>query len=175
MKTGTLLLIVVFAIASGGCALHYVPTPSPAFDVIPEFTTTNAVYLRNGQPSTDEVIWSNFDPRFTGYANLHEWTNVAISLAERELTKRGMTIADGESRSLTMAITSAKHEPVADGFGDQMTIVMHVEAGNGYSADYTGKNASYVMRKIPRLVDGAVMRVVAEVLKDPNIVSYLSK
>jgi hypothetical protein len=169
-----LLLLGTAALAIVGCSTRstFVPKPWPTLEPIPEFTTSNSVYLRNGQSSTDEVLWHDHDFRLQGYANLRVWTDVAISLADRELRKRGMAVTEGASRSLTMTITSVKSSQIPN-TGEQIIVVMHVEAGNGYTAEYKGENKTFFLRNLQRQIDGAVMRVVTEAFKDPKIVSYL--
>ena len=70
-------------------------------------------------------------------------------------------------------MTSAVH---ASGFWTiSTTIDMHVVAGNGYEADYQGVNSSVMIKSPGHQTDGAMMRVVKELLLDPEIVRYLSR
>ena len=50
-----------------------------------------------------------------------------------------------------------------------------VETGGGYRSTYTGRNGSAMMANAERQIDGAMMRVVVEMLKDPAIVRYLTE
>ena len=52
-------------------------------------------------------------------------------------------------------------------------IVMKVTTSDGYSATYTGENDS--LASMSREIDGAMMRVVHEMLMDPKIVEFLTK
>ena len=55
------------------------------------------------------------------------------------------------------------------------TITMTAATGNGHSATYTGVNSSAMAANTKRQIDGALMRVVVQLLSDPLIVEYLTK
>ena len=106
------------------------------------------------------------------HANYNAWTDVAIIIAERELTKRGMHVVKDAKKMLTMSIVSAHTEV---GWANIATrIVMDVKTSDGYSATFTGINSSGFVAMLPRQVDGALMRVVVQMLKDQRIVSFLT-
>ena len=166
-------LVVMMALSLlGGCAHHYTPTASRPMEPITEFSSTNTVSLQNGQPSTADVqIFSNGMHRF--YGNFNAWTNTAMEITARELKQRGFSIATGAPRTLTMSIESANYD---QGMVELKTHVdMRVKTSDGYSALYVGENSSYMMAIPSRQIDGAVMRVVHEMLMDPHIVAFLTK
>ena len=166
MRRSTLGLVASSLLAA--CATAYTPDPGRPFEPIKsEFKSSHRVTLRNAQPATEEVTSGPW------IINYHAWTDVAITIANRELTNRGMTVADGAGKTLDLAIESAITE---SGFVKvTSTIVMRATTGDGYSATYTGLNSSAVMANAKRQVDGAMMRVVVELLNDPKIVEYLTK
>ena len=94
-------------------------------------------------------------------------------ITNRELTARGITIADGAPKVLQLSVESAN---TATGwFTASSEIVMRLETGDGYKATYTGKNSSAVMVNHERQIDGAMMRVIVAMLSDPQIVKYLTE
>ena len=175
MTTVRLGLLGLFVVAIAACSTRqvFVPGLHPSIEAIGEFTTSNSICLKNGQPATDEVLFHNLDFRLQGYASLHAWTGSAISLLERELRKRGMTVSDGASKCLTLRITSVQSSTFAA--GEKITLKLHVESSNGYSADYQPENSTQFLRNVQRQIDGVVMRGVVAMLNDPNIVEFLSE
>jgi hypothetical protein len=149
------------------CASPYTPSPDRPFEAITEFRSSAHVALVNAQPD-DEPHKTN-----RILANYKEWTDVAIQIAERELVERGVTIDPAATRVLRLAITDAE---TTVGFVKIRTeIRMDVETGAGQRSTYTGINSSAMAANIPRQIDGAMMRVVVEMLKDPRIVDYLKE
>jgi len=166
-------IMVGFALlVIGGCSHYYTPDPSRPFEPIDEFTSSASITLQNGQPSnTDELF---FDPTLnvhSYYANYNKWTDVAIEIAAREMTKRGMKVGTGAPKWIAMSVVGA-HTDV--GFIKIETdITMTVKTSTGYTATYVGRNSSSMAADIPRQVDGALMRVVRDMLLDPQIVAFL--
>jgi hypothetical protein len=168
-----LLVFVSMLSTLSGCVGYYIPgdyTPSASrpLEPITEFSSTSSVSLQNGQNSKESANVT------TGvYANLNAWTDVAMEIASRELKKRGLVVTGGALKTITMAIQSAKSER---GWTDMETqISMHVTTSDGYSANYIGRNSSAVSAILHRQIDGAMMRVVREMLIDPHIVAFLTK
>lgn len=160
--------VVACLLILGACATAYTPDPGRPFEAIPnEFTSNHRITLRNAQPATEEVRSGRW------YVNYNAWTDVALAITNRELTKRGMTIADGASKTLDLKVTSAVTE--SGWVTIASTIVMQATTGDGYTATYTGVNSSSMMANFERQVDGAMMRVVVQLLSDARIVEYLTK
>ena len=161
-------LLVSSALFLGACgAVSYTPSPDRPFEAIPEFKSGHQLTLTNAQPATEEVSGGHW------LVNRHAWTDVAIAIAQRELTARGMTIAAGAPNVLKLSVDSAN---TASGWVKiSSEIVMNVETGGGYKATYTGKNSAAMAANLERQIDGAMMRVVVEMLKDPAIVKYLTE
>jgi hypothetical protein len=162
------ILSLITAVFCAGCATSYTPNPSVRFEAIREFSSRNSIALLNGQPSTEKHF-------FTGnqYGNLNEWTNLAIKIASRELSKRGMTVKDNTPKSLTLSIVSAKTN--AGWVMINSDIVMTVRASNGCSKTYTGNDFSAMVGNPLTEMDTALMKVVAAMLNDPEIVAFLTK
>jgi uncharacterized lipoprotein YajG len=161
------IFTIVLALALGGCASPYTPSPDRPLEPITEFTSQQMLSIVNAQESTADVTSGPF------VANRRAWTDVAIQIAERELKARGVRIAPSAQRSLRLAVTDFRYNV---GFVTlETSIDMRVDTGGGYTATYSGKNSAVMAANPRQLVDGAMMRVVAEMLKDPNVVRYLTQ
>jgi hypothetical protein len=157
-----------------GCASEkvYVPSLERQFEPIPEFTSTKSVALSNEQPSTALVEYSSVNNHHWK-ANLHDWTDAALRMTQRELVKRGMQVGAGNPKTLKLAITSVTYETAFwSGKGETLT-VMRATTRDGYSAEYTGRSATYTFIDMARQTDYSMMNAVEQLLSDPRIVSYL--
>jgi len=168
MKRFKLSLASTVLLLFCGCATEYQPKTTVDFDEIHEFSGKGAVNLINGQPSTERAF---FFRKF--YANPNDWTNLAIKIAGRELTKRGIIVRSDTPKSLTLSIETAKSQ--AGWVKITSDITMIVRAGDGYTRTYTGEDSSVMMGNPRTEMDTALMRVVAAMLNDPQIVAYLTK
>ena len=153
------LLSVVLLFAAACSSPPYTPKGDLPFEPIPEFKTKHTIELENAQPSVTPVEIGD------GWrANYNAWTGVAIEIATRELDKRGARFGPGSERRLKLSVTRAHYEAgVAE-------IELRVETGDGHRAIYTGKNTP---ADEDRPIDGAVMRAVVQLLKDPQVVNHL--
>lgn len=159
---------IVLLTALTACKVSYTPSPDRPFEPIAkEFTSNQRVTLRNAQPKSE--------PETSGpwKIDYHAWTDVAIQIAERELKKRGVTIAPDAPKTIDLAVQFATTE--TGWVKITSTITMTATAGNGYTATYTGVNSSTMAADTKRQIDGAMMRVVVQLLSDPLVVDYLTK
>ncbi len=169
LKPCILVFVILFLL--GGCSHNFIPQASTfELDSITEFSTINDISLVNIQSSTDDVLFgANMGHKF--YGNYQEWTDTAIAITRRELSKRGMNIANDVHKSLKLAI-----ETVKGTFGTwfvSCNITLRVETSEGYVKTYFGESRSPA--GLYRAADGAVMRTVAEMLRDKEIIAYLKK
>ena len=105
------------------------------------------------------------------FGNLQGWTATAIAITQRELTTRGMNVTENASKSLKLSIESVKGT-----FGVWLIrceTTLKVETTDVYIKTYVGDNSSPAT--LYRAADGAVMRAVAEMLRDEKIIAYLKK
>jgi hypothetical protein len=163
------ILLVLFVTV--GCTHHYVPNAKTfKLDDIQEFSSTNYIWLENAQTDSEDLLFAtNMGHKFFG--NLKGWTETAMAITERELTKRGMLVTANTAKRLKLSVNSIKGT-----FGFAVVRVettLIVETSDGYINTYVGDNRSPAT--IYRAADGAVMRAVAEMLRDSKIVDYLTK
>lgn len=169
-RISLIFAVLAITLISASCVHHYTPRSSTYdLDAIDEFTSPDAIAIINGQPSDEDflVVEAGIHEHF---GKLSEWTEAAVEVTERELAERGMQVTDAAQKRLTLTITTASSE-----FGMwviRTVTYLKVETGNGYTQVYTGDNRS--PSDLMRSIDGAIMRSVAEMLRDPEIVDYLT-
>lgn len=160
------------ALALAGCAgmraVNYVPSADFPMEPIPEFTSSRSVSLVNAGDETALDLPARW------WATRHQWTEVSIAIARRELGKRGLVLDGPQPRVLKLAFQSVE---TSVGFADVSSrAVLHVETGDGYAATYVGDNRAFgVGSDYERQMNGIMMRTVKEMLKDPKIVAYLTR
>ena len=162
-------ILITTLMMFGGCSHYYVPDASTfKLDAIKEFSSSNSISILNAQTSTKNVLLAtNMGHRF--YGNLQSWTETAITITQRELINRGMKIEKDVPKILNLSIESA--EGTFGAWVLRFEITLKVETGDGYVQTYLGDNRSPAT--LFRAADGAVMRAVAEMLKDEHIIAYL--
>lgn len=161
-----LILIIVVS----GCSYTYQPRPDTfKMDSFPEFNAPVDISILNTQTdTTDRVHINNTGATFAG--NMKSWTETAVKIAKRELIARQATVLDGAQRRLELSIISIEGEA---GFAVFRYITkLKVKTGSGYEGIYTGDNRSPAT--VHRAADGAVMRAVTAMFRDPEIVKYIT-
>jgi hypothetical protein len=162
--------LATFLLIGSGCTHIYVPNSTTFdFDAIPEFTSSKSISLTNAAQNSENVLFAtNMGHKW--YGDMRKWTDVAIAITERELTKRGMNISDSGEKSLNMSIKSARMSTGGWGFRGYVTLA--VETGDGQKMRYVGEGPSPTLT---RAIDAAIMRAVAQMLKDEKITGYLTQ
>jgi len=161
-------ITVLFLLVLGGCTHHYTPDPSTfKLDKTSQFTSTNAIALLNSNTSTEEVIFFQKDNN-KFYGDYKKWTDAAIQITEVELVKRGMSVVKNTQAQLRLSIEKVDAHL---GWVAKCKVWLKVETGDGYIKTYIGDNTSPAT--LWRAVDGAVMRAVAEMLRDKSLIAYL--
>lgn len=153
-----------------GCARSYTAQPDTYdMEILPEFTPSGPVTLVNNQPSTKEIVYAT-DGVQEFKANLHDWTDTAITIVEREITLRGGSVGPTASKELELAIVSVT--TTTGGWGWRTFTNLDVTTGDGYRNRYVGEGPSI---SAFRAADASVMRAVAEMFRDEKILEYLSR
>ncbi len=166
------LVVVALLSLLGGCAHHFALSAASPMEPITEFSSTSSVDLQNGQPSKEQVVVLR-NGLHTGYANFNQWTDAAIEIAARELSKRGMKIGSGAPKTITMSVEAANTDVGLVEIASH--IDMRVKTSDGYSAVYVGENRAFVATIPGHHLNGTLMRTVHEMLMDPHIVAFLTK
>ena len=172
MRTRRLALMLPAALVLAGCAgmraVNYVPSPDFPMESIPEFSSRHAVSVIN---AGDEV---QLDLPARWWATRKQWTEVAATIARRELAKRGMASDGPRPKVLKLAFESV--ETTVGAADVSSRAVLGVETGDGYHARYVGENRSFgVGSDYERQIEGLMMRTVKAMLADPKVVSYLTR
>ena len=165
-------VLVAVLISVSACTHHYTPTPDRyPTELIADFKPTGAVNLVNAQPSAAVVLVSS-ERGAKVYGKLDAWTNVAITLARRELAKRGMSTVPTADKTLKISIVGA-HSEFPGWRRMRGVITLRVEIGDGYKNFYSTENAT--PQGFKYAFDGALMRAVVAMLNDEKVTGYLTK
>jgi hypothetical protein len=168
-------IIAVQFLLCGCVSHHYVPNPYVyQISLDNDFSSTSSISFVNVQTSTEDILFAKNGPH-KFFANLQRWTEAAIDLTRQELVKRGMKVEEHATKTLKLSIDSAKTKP--DGSAVRCYTTLKAETGGGYARTYLGSSrivgpfygVFYLM------ADNSVTGAVAEMLKDPQIVNYLTK
>lgn len=171
----TLALMITLVFLTG-CVNHQYFTPRPdthPLDPIEnEFTSVSPLALANAQADeSDHIFLSSGLARF--HANYHDWTDVALQVLQRELVEREATISDTSDKKIELSIIEVS---AFVGFVKTETeVILNVTLSNGYEGTYSGRNNNVMGAVNQRQIDGAIMRSVAAMLNDPEIVKFISE
>jgi hypothetical protein len=174
MKSAVKLLAGFVALGavlfSVGCSSVYVPKESEfATDQIPQYIVGSQVEFKNGQTSKENVLFAtNMGHEF--YADLHEWTNKAIAIADRELTKRGSKMTEKPGHVLTLSVMAV--QVTSGGWGFRGKVTLDAATGNGITKSFQGEAPGANLHNV---ASGALSSTVTKMLSDPEIVKYLSQ
>jgi len=176
MKIPFFLFGVACLFLASGCVHnnhYYVPKPSANIDDrVRKFSASGSVTLLNGQPSEEQQLIMESGAH-SYYDNPKAWTDVAIQVAERELTKRGLHVVSNSGKRVTMAV-----ESVHTDLGTWVVttkVVMKVQTSDGFSKTYTGKNIAGGMTDLNHHYNEALGYAVAEMLDDERFIAFVSK
>ncbi len=169
MRGGLAAIGVLIIAVLSGCATDYVPKlDTHPMDPIIEFVGPGSVSLINNQPTTEKVeVFKNLV-----FVDYQKWTSAAIQIIERECKQRHITIDPNARKTLKIAVKEVQF--VLGWVQVQSHVVMHVETSSGYSKEFIGRNHAIMAANRHTLLDGAMMRVVAAMLNDPEIIRYLT-
>lgn len=148
----------------------YEPNPD-AFPLGPiiEFSANKDIDLINGQVSAENVYLAHIGHRSRSvvYANPKAWTDTAIVILQREFNNRLTRVVKGAGKKL---ILSVERVSVDQGFAAWRCFVhMKAETGDGSVKMFVGEARS---GDVFRAANAALIRAVAEVLKDYDIWKY---
>lgn len=172
------LLISALILLAGCVALKqgrgfYEPNPDtvPLGPII-EFSANLDIDLINVQVSAENVVVAHrmrarYVPELKVVANLQAWTDTAIVIIQREFNNRLTRVVKGAEKKLTLSVERVRIE---QGFAVWHCFIhMKAETGDGYAKLFVGEARS---GDVFRAADAALIRAVAEVLKDYDIWKY---
>ena len=162
--------LVIVSLFLSACSHTYVPNPNTfRMDPVHKFVSKNTITIINDQHDTSVVNLGGAGVHSV-YGNLHDWTEIAIVLANNTVQEHGMAVTEQGNKILKLKIDKAKM--YVEGGMSRSNVQLSVMAGNGYEQIYFAENRS--PETMFRASDGAVMRVVAKVFQDPRIIAYLT-
>lgn len=163
------IALLAIATAASGCTHFVVPRQYPVdAPGVAAFANSPSVNLVNATAGGGVVLLgSQGVHKWVG--DMSQWTGVAISLLQDEITKRGVTTRADAKKTIKLSVTRAN---LFWGFAATRCILsLHVEFGDGHTFDFEGNNASPA--KLERSIDGAVTRAVQGLLESQALRSYL--
>ena len=136
-----LITIVAALFLSSGCTNHYVPDATTYdLDIVPDFESNSDIAIINSQESSKDLLISQSGMNKT-YANLKDWTDVAIEIVQREFTNKEIKIVSDSPKQLRMSIDSVY--AMVNGFTNESEVNLKVETSGGYKHKYIGRVTSY--------------------------------
>lgn len=164
---------LVFLLASSGCGrLEVVSSP----DTFPISDTTASDLVSGGQ----DVALRNFYQRpavvsisesRSGFdADLHQYTQTAVTLLERALDKRGISVASTGRKSVTLKVSDVT---LNDGWTFGCRLNLMADLGDGDKVMVPAQNNSPATAY--RAVDGALMHAVTNLLLDREFQKYINQ
>jgi hypothetical protein len=102
-----------------------------------------------------------------------EFTTFAAHSIKDVLTRKGIRIADSAPKQLVVSIPRGTCH--TQGFAVYFDVILAVAAGNGLEKQFTGTVRTHDVRRRHLAVSGAVLEAVLEMLKDEEILQYLSE
>lgn len=160
--------LLLFLISGCTSINHHVPNASPIqADSAPVFYSEADISLFNNQSSAEPVLFAT-NGGHKWYADLQKWTDVAIEISEREISKRGMNVTEHASKKLMLSIVSAN--TTSGGWAFRSRVVLNVVAGNGYNQYYPGDEGSLTLDSS---ANAAFMMAIGAMLNDEKIQDYL--
>jgi len=103
-------------------------------------------------------------------ADLQQYTETAIALLGREMTKKGIDLAPQSAKSITMRVRDVQASP---GWVIRTILVLEAQYGDGTKSTIAAENTS--PSDAWRAVDGAIMRAVSQLLRDDKFLAYVNR
>lgn len=103
-------------------------------------------------------------------ADLHQYTQTAITLLERALKKAGIYVGPAGEKSMTLKISDVRYEY---GWTISYTLNLTAEFKDGGTTTVPAQNNSPATAY--RAIDGAIMRAVTNLLLDEKFESYINE
>ena len=166
------IVLIFVSAAILGCTHVYKPRPETfKMDEFTEFSSPITIAVLNDQ--SDNVNHVHLDRGIGGgmSGNKNSWTDTAIEIVKRELVKRQAVIQNNASKKLALSILSIKASETF--WAIRYITKLRVKTGNGYESIFIGDNRSPATGG--RAADGAIMRAVSAMFRDPVIIKYISK
>jgi hypothetical protein len=174
MKRNPVLLsiLLVSVVLFSACSTTYAPSTGAADPkLLPNMKAGTHVALVNAQPSTEKVLVGDAGMGRKVYANLHEWTENAITGIRKSLQKKGVVVDPAAGKSLKVAVTKAQFEEAGGGWAFRATIAFTIETSDGAVSKLYAQDNSW---KFLNACDGAMDKLPLAALTDPAVVKFLN-
>jgi len=169
LKMSRMVTLIAIIIGFAGCTHRISVEQYPMKEgMVTSFLGEQPVNVINAKDSADEELLGKLGVH-TYLGNLQEWTDTAVKVLETELNDRNIVTTIEAEKKIKLAIT--KGEVFAHFSTLQCKLDLNVETDDGNTMVFTGDNHS--PWTLSRACGGAVVRAVAAMLNNPNILYYL--
>ena len=103
-------------------------------------------------------------------ADLEQYTETAITMLGREMTKKGIAVAPQATKSVTLRVHDVQ---VSLGWVIRCSLVLEAQHGDGTKSTIITENSS--PGTAWRAVDGAIMLAVSRLLRDEQFLAYVNQ
>lgn len=177
MSPKLLLPIVIMTILSAcaGGVGHYIPEVQIDSDAVQSYSNTGAIRLENQSPSG----LRDLDFREI-QVDLNEVTQSLITAISEELSRRGSTVQDGATKTITLDMKGIVVEPEGGGFTFASTVFVDVTLGGTESFFVEAKRSSYasgfnVSGRPTKPLDAALSDAAVLILNDPRFREFVER
>jgi len=102
--------------------------------------------------------------------DLQQYTETAITLLGREMTKKGTDLSPQSAKTITLRVRDVHANP---GWVIRSDLVLEAQYGDGTNSTIASENTS--PSDAWRAVDGAIMRAVSQLLRDDKFLAYVNR
>jgi hypothetical protein len=159
--------------ALAGCGPLMIQSDPNTFAVAPEagaqLRGPQSISLNNSYNVQTQV--QIFDGGRTWQADLKQYTETAIAILDREMTKKSISNTAAAAKSMTLRVRDV-HANLG-GWVIRASLVLDAEYGDGTKSTIETSNSS--PGTAWRAVDGAIMFAVTRLLRDDQFLAYLNR
>jgi len=161
------LIFLLFISSISGCTYYITPTEIPMKPgmVVHRYESLDPIAVTNNQRNTDNIVIMKGKML---YANLNEWTELAIEILKSELLDNNIYVSYDSNKKISLSILNAQvtQEIVVV----RANLELNVVTGSGHKKTYRITNTGVDIRKA---CGGAITKAVAAMLNDEIILSYI--
>jgi hypothetical protein len=162
-------LALVVIVGSVGCAYQDVAKPPrlKSRQLAGVGGGGNVTFI-NAQPSAEDIEVGSAGLGRSLHANLNQWTEAAISTAQRALTTPSVSASNRPARVLALSITRADLDTGVWSF--QCKVFLDVRLDGNPALEFEGERGSM---SFLRVCDAAITEAVSNMLTDNAVRNYL--
>jgi hypothetical protein len=171
------LMLLLLAFCSACSSVRVAPIDDSAYTFKIEDFSCQPVTVLNAQPA-DSIIKIGSTGGGMGQmpksvvGNLHEWTETAREILNRELQQRTVATPGKAPKVLRLSVTKIRVGSVAFVGGNGCQVHLKVETDTGISREFDVEHIDAKRGRINEIAGGALLKVIATMLNDEAVRSY---